>query len=163
MRKRCATAVSWKNKPMPANHKMLALDGMFSREEFVTISMGVIPQKPTDKWFIYLDGEWLHFHRSQSGSCVFKLHIFPFEDRYHADQVIVNRETAQYRNRDDQYDVELVSYLIDHILLGRFAPMPVPKGMRKQDQARYQKDIVGKWEDEGRIDLGKVNGRSQGN
>ena len=125
------------------------------------MQLGLIPQKPTDAWFIYLDGELLHFHRSKTGTCVFQLNIVPFEDRYHAPQVVVNRDPQQYRNEDDAYDVQMISYLIDHLLLGRFAQLPIPKGLREQDQARYKRDVMGKQTESGRIDLGKMNGRHQ--
>lgn len=144
---------------MPEAHKELALEGNFSRQEYTTISQGVIPQEQTDKWFIYLDGEWLHFHRSQTGTCIYKLQILPFEDRYYAPKAIVNRDSAQYRMDDDEYDVAMISYLIDRLLLGRFVPLPTPKGLREQDQARYKKDVIGKESDDGSINLGMVNGQ----
>jgi len=134
---------------------------MFSAKELEIIERGYIPQKPTDAWFIYMEGERLHFHRSRTGTCVYQLHIVPFEDRFHAQEAVVNRNPAQYRNDDDAYDVQMISYLIDHLLLGRFAQLPTPKGMRKQDQARYQRDVMGKKTEPGRINLGSVNGRSQ--
>lgn len=157
--KKRATADSWQTRPMPAAHKELPLQGTFSRQEYTTISQGFIPQQPKDKWFIYLEGEWLCFHRSQTGTCVYKLQILPFEDRYHAPKAIVNREPSQYRMDDDEYDVAMIGYLIDRLLLGRFAPLPTPKGLREQDQPRYKKDVIGKEDDEGSIDLGMVNGR----
>ncbi len=160
MNKKHATAVSWPIKPMPTAQKELPLDGMFSEEEFAKIQVGLIPKRPLDKWFIYLEREWLHFHRSSSGTSIFRLRIVPFEDRYHANLAIVNREPSQYRNKDDKYDVALIGYLIDHLLLGRFAPMPTPKGLRQQDQARYKQDMMGKKQKTGRIDLGRVSSRS---
>ncbi len=160
MNKKPATAKSWRSKPMPTARKELPLDGLFSREEYATIGMGLIPKRPLDKWFIYLEDKWLYFHRSNSGTCVFQLQIVPFEDRYHANLAIVNREPTQYRNTDDEYDVALIGYLIDHLLLGRFAPLPMPKGLRQQDQVRYKQDLMGQKPEAGQIDLGMVNGRS---
>lgn len=158
-KKKRAIATSWKIRPMPPAHKELPLDGGFSRHEYVTISQGFIPQQRTDKWFIYLDGEWLHFHRSQTGTCVYQLQILPFEDRYHAPRAIVNRDPSQYRSEDDEYDVAMIAYLIDTVLLGRFAPLPTPQGLRKEDQTRYRQDVMGKTDDNDRIDLGPVNGK----
>lgn len=154
-----ATKNSWKTRPMPPQRKELELDGMFSRHEYVTVSLGKVPQSPADKWFIYLDGEWLYFHRAQTGACVFQLRIQPFEDRYHANLAVVNRNPQQYRNEDDEYDVAMIAYLIDHLLLGRFVPIPKPKGLRKQDVSQYKHDVMGA-DDDGRIDLGLINGRS---
>ena len=161
MTRRRAASDSWPIKPMPEQQKELALDGMFSAKEMADIQLGFIPQQPGDAWFVYMSGEWLYFHRSRTGTCVYQLHIVPFEDRFYAQEAIVNRNPAQYRNEDDAYDVQMISYLIDHLLLGRFAQLPTPKGLREQDQGRYRRDVMGKKTDVGRVDLGRVNGRSQ--
>jgi len=154
-----ATAVSWKIKPMPAAHKELALEGSYSAEEYAQISLGFIPQEQQDKWFIYLEGEWLHFHRSWTGSCIFQLHLAPEDDYYRADKAIVNRDPAQYRSSDDEQDARLISHLVDDLLLGRFSVFPSPDNLSAEDQQRYQKDMMGKRRGGGlRLDV--RNGRS---
>lgn len=159
MSKQRATAVSWPNKPMSDARKELLLDGQYSREEFVTISLGFVPQTPADKWFIYLDGEWLYFHRSASGSCIFQLQITPSEDGYVADVLLVNQHPRQYRSLSDEYDVALVSYLIDAVLLGRFAPFPQPEQFSQDDHAKHQQHVMGKDALDGGLSLRVVNGK----
>jgi hypothetical protein len=158
MSKQRATAVSWPNKPMPELHKELLLDGQYTREEFVTISQGLVPQSPADKWFIYLDGEWLYFHRSVSGSCIFQLQIAPNEEGYAADALLVNQDPGQYRSLSDEYDVALVSYLMDAVLLGRFAPFPQPEQFSKEDHAKHQQHVMGQDARDGGLSLRVVNG-----
>ncbi|MEM7114770.1 MAG: hypothetical protein AAF614_20205 [Chloroflexota bacterium] len=143
MTKQRATAVSWPNKPMPQNTKTLELAGSYSREEFVQISMGLIPKTKADKWFIYLDGEWLLFHRSQTGTCVFMLQMVPAEEGYEARTAVINQDPAQYRSSSDEYDVELISYLVDHLLLGKFVPFPTPRHLAKGDHDRHQQHVMG--------------------
>lgn len=139
-----AAANSWKTRPMPPEHKVLPVEGMVSRDEFVTISHGRIPRTPADKWFIYLDSDnLLHFHRSQTGTCIYQLQLEPFEDRYAMTKAVVNREPSQYRNTDDSYDVSLIAYLIDTVLLGRFAPFPQLRGLSTDDQQRHQQHVMG--------------------
>ena len=129
---------------MPAEHKELAVEGQLSREEYVTISNGRIPRTPADKWFIYLDDDnWLHFHRSQTGSCIYQLKIEPFEDRYALTKAVVNRNDSQYRHKDDAYDASLIAYVIDTVLLGRFAPFPKLRGISEEDQTRHQRHVMG--------------------
>ena len=159
MSKQRATAVSWPNKPMPDTRKELLLDGQYSREEFVTISQGLVPQSPADKWFIYLDGEWLYFHRSASGSCIFQLQIVPDEAGYAASVLLVNQHPSQYRSLSDEYDVALVSYLIDAVLLGRFAPFPQPEQFSQDDHAKHQQHVMGKDAFGGGLSLRVVNGK----
>lgn len=143
---------------MPDARKELLLDGRYTREEFVTISHGLVPQSPADKWFIYLDGEWLYMHRSASGSCIFQLQIAPDEPGYAAGVLLVNQHPSQYRSLSDEYDVALVSYLIDAVLLGRFAPFPQPEQFAKDDHAKHQQHVMGQDASGGGLNLRVVNG-----
>ncbi len=158
MSKQRATAVSWPNKPMPNTRKELLLDGRYTREEYVTISQGLVPQSPADKWFIYLEDEWLYCHRSTSGSCIFQLQITPDGDGYTANLLWVNQDPRQYRTLSDAYDVALVSYLIDAVLLGRFAPFPQPEQFSEEDHQRHQQHVMGKDSSDGGLSLRVVNG-----
>ena len=160
MTRQRATAVSWKIKPMPAAHKELALTGGYSAEEYDRIRWGFIPQEQQDKWFIYLEGDWLHFHRSWTGSCIFQLQFLPVDGHYEAAKAIVNRDPAQYRTTDDEQDARLIAHLIDDLLLGRFSVLPLPDHLSPEDQQRYQKDMMGKSGLGGlRLDV-RGNGRS---
>lgn len=152
-----ATAVSWPNKPLPETHKVLEIDGAYSLAEFEMMRLGVIPQSAADKWFIYEDDGWLHFHRSATGTCVFQMQLAAQEGAYGVVQARVNRDPVQYRSSDDEYDVALMSYLVDTLLLGRFAPLPTPKGLRQEDRARYKQDMTGRPSD-GSIGLPLQNG-----
>ena len=160
MNKQRATAVSWKHKPMPAARKELLLNGRYTREEYVTISQGFVPKTSADKWFIYLVDEWLYCHRSISGSCIYQLQIVPDEDGYAAPKMWVNQDPNQYRSLDDEYDVALLAYLIDTILLGRFAPFPQAKQFSETDQQRHQQHVMGQDKLDGGLSLRIVNGRS---
>lgn len=142
--RRPATAASWKIRPMPEQQKELLVDGRYSREEFERIRLGLVPQSPEDKWFIYLADGWLHFHRSQTGTCIFQLELLPNGDDYVTGRAIVNRAPNQYRVTDDEYDVELMSYLVDHLLLGRFAPLPIPNNLAEDDHSRYRRHVMGR-------------------
>ena len=158
MRKQPATAVSWKNKPMPDARKELLLNGRYTREEFVTISQGFVPQSPGDKWFIYLEEDWLHCHRSASGSCIFQLQIVSDEDGYAVPKMWVNQNPSQDRSLNDEYDVALLAYLIDTILLGRFAPFPQAQQFSQEDQERHQQHVMGQDKLDGGLRLRVVNG-----
>lgn len=154
-----ATASSWNIKPMPAAQKELPLSGVYTEDEYEKISYGFLPKDQQDKWFIYLEGDWLYFHRSWTGTCVFKLEIVLNNGKYHATKAIVNRDPEQYRNTNDQQDVELISFLVDKLLLGRFASLPTPKNMSEADKQKHQQHVMGKKDGgDGRIPL-SVNGK----
>lgn len=160
MTRQRAAAETWKIKPMPAAHKTLVVDGGYTPEEFAQISLGFIPQDQQDKWFIYLAGEWLHFHRSWTGSCIFQLQLLPVDDHYETRQAIVNRDPEQYRSADDAQDVKLISHLIDDLLLGRFSVFPTPRGLSTADQQRHQALVMGKSGGDGLRLAVKGNGRA---
>lgn len=137
------TAASWKTKPMPKAQKELSLSGVYTEAEYEQISLGSLPQSQADKWFIYLADEWLCFHRSWTGTCVFKLQIMLGNCKYHVTKAIVNCDPEQYRSTSDQQDVQLIAYLIDQLLLNRFAPLPTPQNMSAENTQRHQKHVMG--------------------
>ena len=155
-----ATAQSWKTKPMPPQHKELLIEGAYADQEMAQIALGYIPQEQQDKWFIYFDGRILHFHRSWTGSCIFQLRLLREEDHYRADKLLVNSDPDQYKMDDDQYNLSMVAYLIDHLLLNRFAQLPYPGKMSEQDQQRHQGHVMGQKGGNGRsIPLNLFPGR----
>jgi hypothetical protein len=158
MSKQRAAAVSWPHKPMPDARKELLLDGRYTCDEFVTISQGLVPQFSADKWFIYLEDEWLNIHRRASGSCIFQLQIVSGSGEYAANVLRVNQDPGQYRSLSDEYDVALLSYLVDAVLLGRFAPFPQPEQFSEEDHQRHQQHVMGQDSSDGGLSLRVVNG-----
>ena len=157
-----ATASSWNIKPMPKAHKELPLSGVYTEEEFEKISYGFLPQDQQDKWFIYLEGDWLNFHRSWTGACIFKLEIVLNNCKYHATKAVVNRDPEQYRSTNDEQDVKLIAFLIDQLLLNRFAILPTPKNMAEADKQKHQQHVMGTKESDGVFPLPmKQNGSKQ--
>lgn len=154
-----ATAQSWRIKPMPAQTRELFLEGTYSPQEMTQIALGFVPVDQQDRWFLYFDDAWLHVHRSWTGTCVFQLQLLPQDGWFSTDRLIVNQDPVQYRMTDDAYNVALVSYLIDYLLLNRFAELPLPGKMSDQDAARHRQHLMGD-KPSGAIRLNLVNGRS---
>ncbi len=138
-----ANASSWNIRPMPSLRKELLIEGSYSSQEVSQMRYGYIPADQQDKWFIYFDGDWLHFHRSWTGSCIFQMLLVAEEDYFRADRLLVNQDPTQYKMNDDTYNLSLVAYLIDHLLLGRFAQIPLPGKMSEQDRQRHQQHVMG--------------------
>lgn len=138
-----ATKDSWQNTKMLESKALLQFERTFSLEEYQRIKLGLIPQVMEDKWFIYLEDDWLYFHRSWTGFCNFQLHIEPADDAYKVIEVWVNRDIEQYKNTDDNYDTKLLIFLIDRLLLGKDVSFPFPNELRPEDQWIYKHHIVG--------------------
>ncbi len=64
--KEIATKSSWKNHPID-NPKRIDIELQFTAEQFSKLTYGLIPEEMEDKWFIFLQNDWLYFHRSWTG------------------------------------------------------------------------------------------------
>ena len=51
-------------------------------EQFLELKKGLIPQQMEDKWFIFYEDGWLHFHRSWTGFGNYKAQVVKEEDGY---------------------------------------------------------------------------------
>lgn len=123
-----ATRQSWKNlKPLPSKRSSISLERTFSQQEFGRLCRGYIPERMEDKWFIFREGDVIFFHRSWTGSCIFELHLAQEGSRYAVGHLYANRDESQYRGATDAYDVRLVTYLIDTLLLNQRSPLPIPE------------------------------------
>lgn len=139
-----AQPTDWKTEPMPDETDSLDFHKIFSSEEFERVKLGLIPREMEDKWFIYYDNHTLNIHRSWTGYHIYKIIIQPLENNtYAVTRAIVNRNNAQYNQQDIAYDVSLLNYLIDRLLLGKAVPFPVPKDISGEDSAIYKHSMVG--------------------
>lgn len=129
---------------MPRSRQRLPFARSFTQEEVDRISLGLVPQRMQDKWFIFLEDDHLFFHRSWTGHCMHQLRLETREQAYAVAEAWVNREPAQYRNTDDEYDVALLRFLTDGLLLGQDRSFPLPRGLPKHlPEGVYQHHVTG--------------------
>jgi ADP-ribosyl-[dinitrogen reductase] hydrolase len=139
-----AQPTDWKTKKMPHETGSLNFNRIFSFDEFERVRTGLVPREMEDKWFIYYKDHTLNFHRSWTGHHIYMITIQPLEDNtYAVTQAIVNRNKEQYNQENNAYDVSLLNYLIDRLLLGKDVPFPIPTDMSKEDSPIYKHSIVG--------------------
>jgi len=122
---------SHKAEKMPEAKAPLHLQRIFSNEEYERMSFGCVPRDMDERWFIYLDGEWLYFHRSWTGFCIYQVHLEKVGDSYRVAEAWVNRDRQQYGREDDHYDGLLLSFLIDRILLGKNTDYPFDPSLQE--------------------------------
>lgn len=120
-----ATRDSSPTTPMPELRSHLQVDRTFSPREYREIKLGIVPRDMDDKWFIFLEEDWLHIHRSWTGHCIYQVRLAPAGRNYRIAEVLVNRDRQQYRS-DDEYDSRFLLWLIDCIMLDKDAKMPMP-------------------------------------
>jgi hypothetical protein len=114
---------------MPEKRSRLALRREFTEAEYESIRHGLVPEQMEDKWFIFLEGETLYFHRSWTGNCIYQLSLRREGEKYAVSDALVNRDAGQYGGTNDAYDERLLTYLIDNLLLGGRTPLPTSKGL----------------------------------
>lgn len=105
--------------PLPAAKKQLSLPRTFTREEYRQITFGHIPKEMEDKWFVFFENDKIYFHRSWTGFCIYEVELQPTSDDFSIKSVWVNRDASQYTETDDEFDLQLLSHLIDRLLLGK--------------------------------------------
>lgn len=120
-----ATRDSGETKPIPELRALLQLDRTFSRKEYQKIKQGVIPRDMDDKWFIFLEEDWLYLHR-RSGNCIYQVRLEPAGAGCRIAEAWVNRDPKQYNCTDDKYDAKFLLWLIDAIILDKEVEMPLP-------------------------------------
>ena len=116
----------WTTFPLPETHAVLAADWGYSREDVERIKLGLIPEVMEDKWFIYHADGWLYFHRSWTGFCVYEVEFLADGEGARLGTIRVSRDLEQYQESNAAFDLDLLRFLIDRLLLGRDAPFPAP-------------------------------------
>ncbi|MGH9555482.1 MAG: hypothetical protein ACRD2Y_06630 [Terriglobales bacterium] len=144
MKQGAATRSTWKRAhPMPERQAQLTFLGQYSAEEAERIRLGLVPAQMEDKWFIFLEAAQLYLHRSWSGFCMFRVRLEPAGEGVRVAEAWVNRDPEQYSGTDDVYDVALLAYLIDRLLLGRQPPFPFPEGLQPEAESLFRHHMVG--------------------
>lgn len=113
----------------------------FGDAEFETIARGLIPQAMEDKWFVYLDGPVLCFHRSWTGQAAYRVTFEAADGGHTVTEAscaveLIGREGAAYQ-------AELLDFLIRTLLLGEARPFPRPEGIEEPAPGIYQHRVAG--------------------
>src|ERR1700679_1045445 len=103
-----ATRSSWKTLSPPKSCEPLLFEGTFSDGEYQLIRKGVIPKAMEDKWFIFLENDSLHFHRSWTGAEIYCIRLQQAGEVWRVSDSWVNRDPEQYRGSDLAYERELL-------------------------------------------------------
>ena len=97
-----------------------------------------------DKWFVFLEGDVLQIHRSWTGHCIYRAEIETSGETYRIQKAEVNRCSEQYQQRDDNYDIKMLDFLIHRLLLHEAVPFPAPSDLpTKTPPGLYQHHMAG--------------------
>lgn len=124
----CASANSYKTKPMPDKTTGLQYSAIFSKSEFAIMRRGLVPRFLDDKWFIFCDNKTLFFHRSGTGHCIYRVELIVKGGKYHVSRALVNRDSMEYSQEDTAYDTRMLHFIIRCVLLKEHLLFPLAPG-----------------------------------
>lgn len=119
-----AKQTDWKTEVLPSKRTTIALNRRFSSIDIRKIRAGLVPQQMEDKWFVFWERDALYFHRSWTGHCLYVVRFVKDGDSCVMIEADVNRDPKQYKETSDERDAEMISYLIDVLLLRQYAVFP---------------------------------------
>lgn len=138
----------WRSKELPSERSTISLDRHFSSDEIRRMQAGLVPEQMEDKWFVYWQDDTLFFHRSWTGVCIYAVRVVAEGDSYRMVEADVNRDPDEYGGTNDDHDAEMISYLIDVLLLGNFAEFP-------SEEPNSETKALKQWSQIGRAMMGK--------
>jgi O-acetyl-ADP-ribose deacetylase (regulator of RNase III) len=137
-----ATHASWmKVLPLPEKRARIPFQRDFDGADQRRIAAGLVPEAMEDKWFIYLEDDWLYLHRSWTGVCIYAVRLRPIGPGSAVEEAWANRDTTQYSKADDAYDVAMLGFLVDRLLLGKTPAFPVAEENASESVLKHH--IVG--------------------
>lgn len=94
---------------MSERRERIVIDRTFTPDQFAKIKAGHIPQEMEDKWFVYFDEGWLHFHRSWTGYCIFLVKLVEIDAGWQIAEAWVSRDESRYQSQDVEEDLDLLT------------------------------------------------------
>jgi hypothetical protein len=107
-----------KVRPLPRLRVQIPFERSFTQDEFLRLKRGFLAESMEDRWHIFFKDFWLTFVRSWTGFCVYKIRLETSDEVHRIAEVWVSRDRRQYGGNDTQEEAELLSFLIDGLLLG---------------------------------------------
>lgn len=133
-----AKQTDWKTEPLPSKRTTITLNRRFSSTDMRKIRTGLVPEQMEDKWFIFWAHDTLHFHRSWTGHCIYVARFVKDGDVCVMIEADVNRDPTQWTETSDERDAEMITYLVDLLLLHQHAVMP-------RDDLSKEKRVIREW------------------
>jgi hypothetical protein len=107
-----------KPRPLPRLRVQIPFERRFTQQEILRLSHDFLAESMGDRWNIFFKDPWLTVVRSWTGYCVYKVRIEKNGAEYRVARVLINRDRRQYGGDDTREEAELLSFLIDGMLLG---------------------------------------------
>ncbi|GJD40140.1 hypothetical protein [Methylobacterium bullatum] len=130
----------WKRLPF-GETASIPYRASFSDADFERIARGLVPKAMEDKWFAYLNGPVLCFHRSWTGQAAYRVTFRRSDGRHIVAEALCAVELME--NGEAAYQAELLDFLIRTLLLGAPRPFPLPSDLKEPAPGIYQHRVAG--------------------
>lgn len=119
VQQKAARRKDWKADTMQGLARRLHSDLKFNSADFEAIQFGLVPYEIGDKWFMFMEGDWLYMHHSWTGYCAYKIRFE--QDGFGSMRIaeIWASEHDQYSNRPNAISSEIIEVLLVHCLIRR--------------------------------------------
>ena len=155
-----ATRTSWKTLPLPEARTALDFNASYSGDDFERIRRGLIPRQMEDKWFIFYEEPWLYLHRSWTGRGIYGVRFQSEGSMVTAVESWVCRDSS-YKSTSAEYDLAILTFLIEGILLGRPMRFPVPGDLPPSaPSGLFQHGVIGRGYPEKRFEAGGADDKA---
>ena len=114
-----ATRSSWKVQSPPSDRQYFEFPMEFSKADGERLKLGYIPKGGDDKWFIFFEDDWLYFHRSWTGICIYGVQLCSLSNGVRITSAWANRDRGVYNSPGLEADIRTVHRLMHTILLAR--------------------------------------------
>lgn len=128
---RPATRVDGETLPCPHQRARFELTDTFTAEEVALIRRGFVPRGSDDRWFLFVEDDWLYCHRSWTGAGIFGARLELCGDGARLTDCWVSRDIESYASDDTDADRDLLLELIRSQLLRRNEDEPFPIGITR--------------------------------
>ncbi len=122
-----ATKDMWKTTPMTIPKK-LDISIWLNDKQCKKLKLGLIPKEMEDKWFVYIDNEHLHMHRSWTGYEIFKAKFKAIKKGGLITELWVEQNNEIYADTKDSIVISTFEMLIKY-LANRKISNPVKDGI----------------------------------
>jgi hypothetical protein len=120
----------------------LAYRAEFSAAQFERLQQGLLPAQMEDKWFVYYDEPFLHWHRSWTGKPVYRVE-FAFDG---SAARVVDAQISKALGASETelaHQALMLDFLICNLMLGQSKPFPRPPGLKEPAAGVFQHHIAG--------------------
>lgn len=102
---------------MPDATAEAALDRKVSEREYRSLIDGFRPQEMEERWFMYVEEDWIYLHRSWTGFCIFKAKLENRMDGYTITMLGINRNPDQYKSTNIEADINEFHSVLNSLIV----------------------------------------------